>query len=379
MGSWRIVVVTPDGASDVVASKTSSNAALAGNATVRNNGAYQVRLEQRWLLSLGTWTRKSTSTFNMRAPAARPAGLRASASGGKLTVRWNRGLEDDLTGYTVAASGLGTKSGSPGGLCSGTACSATFNVPAAAAGRATVSVRASRSNGSGGSVSSVASSVSVAFGSGPGGGPGGLAPGTPVPGLPLPGSGALPGSVPLTPLNQNPPVTLPTVAPDGSTPGFTYPTPDPVVASNLAPNKPQAAVDTAGLQWGKSVAIALILLVVAAHLGTWTRRLRVAQARLSSKGTAARTARAGSGRARVRRSRERIARAEATATTISLPKPAAGAAKKGARRADTPSAASRSQSLRGPATRTRPGTKAGVAAKDAPKASGRHGSRHRTK
>ncbi|WP_157419744.1 hypothetical protein [Actinomadura kijaniata] len=101
--------------------------------------------------------------------------------------------------------------------------------------------------------------------------------------------------------------------PPGSTPGFTYPAPQ--VLGTSAPKATNAAA-TDSLQWGKSIGIALILLVIAAHLGTWTRRLRVAQAGVSDKGMAARMARAGVGRKRVARQREQIARAEALAKTV---------------------------------------------------------------
>ncbi len=118
-------------------------------------------------------------------------------------------------------------------------------------------------------------------------------------------------STPLTPFNNESPVTLPSVQPDGATPGFTYPAPQIATDSPKAQNI--AATDR--LQWGKSVGIALILLIVAAHLGTWTRRLRVAQAGTSSSGMAARLARGGTGRKRVSKAREQIARAEAIAKT----------------------------------------------------------------
>jgi hypothetical protein len=108
------------------------------------------------------------------------------------------------------------------------------------------------------------------------------------------------------------------VQPDGATPGFAYPTPQ--VANQLSPKAKNVAA-TSSLQWGKSVGIALVLLVIAAHLGTWTRRLRVAQAGVSNRGMAARMARAGVGRKRVSKERERIARAEAVAKTATLKPP----------------------------------------------------------
>jgi hypothetical protein len=263
------------------------------------------------------------STFTVRIPPAQPSGVSAKASGGKLTVTWNLGLEDDVSGYTVSAGSAGSKSGSAGSLCSGTSCKATFSVPASASGSVPVNVRAKRPDGLGGSVSSNTASTSASVGSSslPGGGSSSL-----------PGSAPPNGSAPLTPFNNQSPVTLPSVQPDGASPGFAYPTPQ--VANQVAPKAENASAINS-LQWGRSVGIALILLVVAAHLGTWTRRLRVAQAGLSGQGRAARTARGGSGRSRVRRAREQIARAEAVAKTSELVPPPefAGVGKKpGARR-----------------------------------------------
>jgi hypothetical protein len=184
----------------------------------------------------------------------------------------------------------------------------------------TVAVRARRSTGKGGSLYSSASSASAVMSGTTGDLPSGTAPSLPS------GTGAPSTSTPLTPFNNESPVTLPSVQPDGATPGFAYPAP------KIATDAPKAVnvAATDRLQWGKSVGIALILLVVAAHLGTWTRRLRVSQAAASSLGTAARIARGGSGRTRVKKAREKIARAEAIAKTGPV-KPAG----KGGRAGDT--------------------------------------------
>jgi hypothetical protein len=101
------------------------------------------------------------------------------------------------------------------------------------------------------------------------------------------GAGALPGGVAgnglsggnnyaLNPLNGASPFSLPSVAPDGSGLGFEYPSPDPQVAS--PPSQPVArnVAETTPIKWGQSLAIALVLLVISAHLGMWSRRQRLA-------------------------------------------------------------------------------------------------------
>ncbi|MCW2860110.1 MAG: hypothetical protein JWP48_1818 [Actinoallomurus sp.] len=80
----------------------------------------------------------------------------------------------------------------------------------------------------------------------------------------------------LNPLNGASPFSLPSVAPDGSGLGFEYPSPDPQVAS--PPSRPVArnVSETTPIKWGQSMAIALVLLVISAHLGMWSRRQRLA-------------------------------------------------------------------------------------------------------
>ncbi|MCP2340358.1 hypothetical protein [Actinomadura rupiterrae] len=280
---------------------------LSAPLSINRNGRYTV-----YIKGSQTGHVYASSTFTVRIAPASPSGVSASASGGTVRVNWNLGYEDDLTGYSVRA-GSGSKSGSVGSLCSGSSCSASVPV-GSASGDVTVQVQALRSNGLGGSVSSSPASTSVAVG----GGGNGNGPGTSVPPgtTPPPGGGGPKGNGPLTPFNNQSPVTLPSVQPTDATPGFTYPTPQ--VASNQAPKAENAAASTQ-LQWGRSIGIALILLVVAAHLGTWTRRLRTVQAGVSERGMAARLARGGSGRSRVRKAQQHIAQAEAMAKTAVLP------------------------------------------------------------
>jgi hypothetical protein len=79
----------------------------------------------------------------------------------------------------------------------------------------------------------------------------------------------------LNPLNGASPFSLPSVAPDGQ--GFQYPSPDPQVAAP-PPMQPQArnVSETTPIKWGQSLAVALVLLIISAHLGMWSRRQRLA-------------------------------------------------------------------------------------------------------
>jgi hypothetical protein len=90
------------------------------------------------------------------------------------------------------------------------------------------------------------------------------------------GSSAGGNNFALNPLNGASPFSLPSVAPDGAGQGFEYPTPDPQIAS--PPSRPVArnVAQTTPLKWGQSLAIALVLLVISAHLGMWSRRQRLA-------------------------------------------------------------------------------------------------------
>ncbi|WP_433330584.1 hypothetical protein [Spirillospora sp. CA-294931] len=300
------------GSGDTFLTERGGAGSLSAPIPLRQNGTYKV-----YLKGWPSGHVYDSNTFTVRIPPATPSGVSASTSGGKVVVNWNLGLEDDLSGYTVSAGSAGSKSGSASSLCSGTTCSTSFSVPSNARGSLPVQVRAKRPSGTGGSVYSTTASATVTIGGGSnsGGGPSDLPPGS---GDLPPGTTSPSPSTPLTPFNNQSPVTLPSVQPDGATPGFTYPTPQ--VLNPTAPRAKNVAA-TDELQWGKSIGIALVLLIVAAHLGTWTRSLRVAQTGVSHQGMAARIARGGTGRKRVKKSREHIARAEALAKTSTLTPP----------------------------------------------------------
>ncbi len=72
--------------------------------------------------------------------------------------------------------------------------------------------------------------------------------------------------------------SLPAVAPDGSSTGFQPPTPDPQVAAPPARPLAHDVSETPPVNWGQSIALALVLLMLSAHLGMWSRRQRLATA-----------------------------------------------------------------------------------------------------
>jgi hypothetical protein len=101
------------------------------------------------------------------------------------------------------------------------------------------------------------------------------------------------------PFNSDSPYSLPPVAPDGSSQGFAYPTPEPQVASPPAAQPAARSVaETTPVKWGQSLAIALVLLVISAHLGMWSRHQRLAA-------EGARSTNGGGNRRRAARSRKR--------------------------------------------------------------------------
>ncbi len=156
----------------------------------------------------GTWTvsqsggTTDSSTFALRVPPASPAGVVAAAtSPTQATVSWQRGAEPDLTGYTVL-EGASTVAETPVAECSAGSCSATVSYAAQGSGRHSYTVRARRSDGSGGSLTSGASAPASTTLTAPptaasSPGPGASPAGSPQPGssaAPQPGTSAAPGS-----------------------------------------------------------------------------------------------------------------------------------------------------------------------------------------
>jgi hypothetical protein len=95
----------------------------------------------------------------------------------------------------------------------------------------------------------------------------------------------------LSPQNSGTSLNLPSVAPDG-TGDFQYPAngQNPQVASpagkqRLASNEQS----TSPVQWGRSIAVALVLLLLSAHLTMWNRRYRMAAAAGAARGRSPRS------------------------------------------------------------------------------------------
>ncbi|WP_143220110.1 hypothetical protein [Actinomadura sp. CNU-125] len=306
--------VSGPGGDALLDEQTFAEGELTGTFPITQNGSYKVYL--------GHFSGElAASEFTVKVPPATPTGLSADVSGEKLVVKWAMGKEAGLEGYTLTGSGVKPSSGSVGAFCSGSECSASLPMTKES-GTFAVELRAKRSDGVGGSVYSEAATASdvVAAANVPSAGSGSTS---------LPVTGSAPSTAPLTPFNEQSPITLPSVQPEGAPPGMVYPAPEIAQDTPVAQNV--AATDR--LQWGQSLGIALVLLVVAAHLGTWTRSLRVASVATSSRGTAARIARGGTGRKRVTKAREHIARAEAVAKTGPA-KPKVDGAKVGGPKAD---------------------------------------------
>jgi hypothetical protein len=142
-----------------------------------------------------------------------------------------------------------------------------------------------------------------------GGGRGSLGGASPLPaGTPSSGSTGV-NNYPLGPLNGASPFSLPSVGPDGAPQGLQYPNPDPQVAS--PPSQPVArnVSESTPIKWGQSLAIALVLLVISAHLGMWSRRQR-----LAAEGP--RSTRGGSGRWGGRKNARKSTSAMAATATV---------------------------------------------------------------
>ncbi|MEZ0077247.1 hypothetical protein [Planotetraspora sp. GP83] len=238
------------------------------------NGTFTVSL-------FGEVTQKTykTSTFTLSRPPAAPSGvearLKAGQKGGQkdgkaeVVVSWAKGTEPDLRSYEISTSG--EASAFPvDAVCSGSACRAALAAPAKVAGHEVgFSVRAVRPDGRGGTVASPGSAAHVKI-------PAVAEPTPTVTARPRAktGGSVAPGpSVPwaLTAFPKVPKteLRLPKVA-GGS--GHASP--------EVAPAKTQAADPVAessalgGLNYGILIAVAVALLLLGIHTGTWWMRRR---------------------------------------------------------------------------------------------------------
>ncbi|RJL20404.1 hypothetical protein [Bailinhaonella thermotolerans] len=294
----HLLVVSPGGRSQKVGEK----AVLIGSSTLNasytpedaRNGTYRVSLK-------GSLTGKvyDTASFRVRRPPATPRRVKASMSGKeRVVVTWAKGREPDLQAYEVISSTGGVVGTLDAGDCGGS-CEATLAVPDAARGkRVGFAVRAKRSDGDGGSVASGRSAMSYV-----------TVPAAPRPRATAPevrppaeGDGRendtrendrgradppaagelprLPRAAQPTPDAASSPFTLPdssgeTADSDSALGGTGTGTtggdkPQLPPAAKSSQNTPTAVPGT--LNWGQSVAILLILLLVAGHVGWWARR-----------------------------------------------------------------------------------------------------------
>ncbi|MCO5970042.1 hypothetical protein [Actinoallomurus soli] len=125
--------------------------------------------------------------------------------------------------------------------------------------------------------------------------------------------------------NPNSPFSLPSLAPNGSGIGFQYPTPDPQIAEPAAKQvRADDASATSPIKWGQSIAAALVLLLLSAHFGMWSRRQRLAAEARAAQGGPAGKPTGGRGPASVRRRRRTPVTELSTAGTAT-----SGAAKTG--------------------------------------------------
>lgn len=287
------------------------------------NGAYTVRLISDGLLT-GS---KESQSFALRVPPGKPTDVSARAlSATAAVVQWDEGDEPDLSAYDVLnSSGSKLKRVSADHACDGGRCSTRVSVPRSKAGKhAGFAVRARRSVEPG-SASTLASTVSEKAGASlpalpdaapmsAGGddrnGGGSSSPkrsrGAPSPtlrapdlsGRPSTKSAPMPG---LRPLASSSRLALPDIAKgsgrtferrlDYPAPGL--PTPrgeassSPGSGSQAQPGSEARSMTQPFMppsQWWKTVALGLVLLLVAAHLGAWTWRTRPEPPRLGGSG-----------------------------------------------------------------------------------------------
>ncbi|MFI7028080.1 hypothetical protein ACIBK1_05165 [Microbispora rosea] len=116
------------------------------------NGTFTVSL-------FGEVTHKTyaTSTFVLSRPPEAPSGVQAQLKNpSTILVRWAKGAEPDLQSYEIASVKAGRSgSVSADSACSGSSCQTSMTLPAGMAGqKVDVSVRAFRSDGTGGTVAS---------------------------------------------------------------------------------------------------------------------------------------------------------------------------------------------------------------------------------
>ncbi|MGH3321075.1 MAG: hypothetical protein ACRDN9_12995, partial [Streptosporangiaceae bacterium] len=278
------------------------------------NGTYTVTLRSGLLLQ----HKRDQQAFRLKVPPQTPAGVRARRAGPRqVLLRWKKGSAGDLASYDVlSASGrLLAKRLPVSHTCHGGECAAVLDVsPDNAGQKVGFRVRARRHTapGSAATIASGPSSVASVVLPDP---PSAKPRITHTQGVPPPPSGSTPMSPPsignphptlpdglarpkidlpkLRPLASTSALKLPDVAKNSNDvfkPRLTYPTPklpQASPASSSGQPRAQASDEQAAVlqatDWWKSVALGLVLLLVAAHLGAWSWRVRPAPAKASSR------------------------------------------------------------------------------------------------
>lgn len=275
------------------------------------NGTYTVQVVQTGLLLSGGVDDRQT--FTLRVPPRRPSAVSIRVEDAdSVRIRWDRGAEPDITGYVVVdASGSKVQRVSAAEGCDDGSCATVVQVPASRKGeRVAYTVRARRSvePGSDATVASAPSDqVAVA-----------VPPASPSPTSRIMGEAAdaaaeatseaepsaaarpdgaqatLPHVEPLAAHSRLPLLEITALRNGEFRQGPGYPLPllpsptpraggqaDALSAPALdsgqdtaPPRSMTSAIGMAPSEWWKTVALGLVLLLVAAHLGAWTWRTR---------------------------------------------------------------------------------------------------------
>ncbi|MBE3008621.1 hypothetical protein IL992_05390 [Microbispora sp. NEAU-D428] len=252
------------------------------------NGTFTVSL-------FGEVTHKTyaTSTFVLSRPPEAPSGVEAQLKNpSTILVSWAKGAEPDLQSYEITSVKAG-KSGSVSAdsACSGSTCQTSLALPAGLGGqKVDVSVRAFRSDGTGGTVASQRSAAvyvtvpapkpSPSPSPTPSKKPGQAAVKSPAAKTPKPHqSTAVPNAEPALPQNTalpkdtEPPKDTELTLPEAN--GGSDQT-EPVVVPEKTDDPKMTAQSSflplGGLSFGVYVALAVVLLLTGANLGAWLRR-----------------------------------------------------------------------------------------------------------
>ncbi|ETK34429.1 hypothetical protein MPTA5024_19140 [Microbispora sp. ATCC PTA-5024] len=238
------------------------------------NGTFTVTL-------YGEITNKTykTSTFVLSRPPQTPSGVEARLKNAStVVVTWAKGAEPDLRSYEISSRKTGASgSVSADEACSGSTCQASVAVPAKAAGqKVDLAVRAFRSDGQGGAIGSPgAATASVSI---PAPKPSATTSQKPASEKPqasktgdrrLPTT-TLPNPLPTVPKEHgNTKLKLPAVNGTGDPAG-----PEVAPAKSDAPDvsAQSSFAPLGGLSYGIYAAIAVVLLLIGAHLGALVRR-----------------------------------------------------------------------------------------------------------